>query len=454
MQHVALARHAPIARILPANRPRVPRSPGATLAKFTVCGFAIFFSIFPALGEAAWLESSAAILKYTFSASLWLSVTLLVSQYGKVNYFPSFLAAPLLLSIIGLVAFLGLHLLSPGRTSYGSALIPLLVCAVPMFVPSSETEIDPARSIHFYTLLLLAASLSHLVWQAVFVVLQGDDTLLSHERTFVMVALMIVAGFRGSWILFALSLCLIGGSTILRPSSTLAAGASVALLAVAVYRVGLCRLCRWITLALTYGVIALNIIVVLSAPFAELVFGVEPLVKQDVLGSDSNSGFRLGVIEALRADMEQHPLLTGKMFSGDINPEVSDYLQWWSTDQAPIHSDFAVVLSQGGLFGYALFAAIFIGLAHACYRTVSCADRRGIDRHVAAFFDAVPVITLVFIIYISFNPIMANIALSLFFLMLVPLSVLTARRVLVLELPARSTGPRAQPGPKRSGTAL
>ena len=156
----------------------------------------------------------------------------------------------------------------------------------------------------------------------------------------------------------------------------------------------------------------------------------EPYVKQSVLNAQTDNDFRLGVISALRAETEDSSILFGKYFSGAINPIVTDVLPWWynvhQSDDAPIHSDFLIILSQGGLAGYFLFAAFLLGFARLCLRGARSSALFG-ETDLERFFDAALVMEVIFCFYIMFNPIMQKPYIVAFFLVLVPICVFLNR---------------------------
>jgi hypothetical protein len=106
---------------------------------------------------------------------------------------------------------------------------------------------------------------------------------------------------------------------------------------------------------------------------------------------------------------------------------VSDVLKWWyaesGSDRAPIHSDFIGLLSQGGLAGYFILSALFIGLAHLCITSTRFIRRHAEER----IFDAILVMEPIFMLYMSFNPVIQKAYFSALFFFLVPACVFTAR---------------------------
>jgi hypothetical protein len=387
-------------------------------------GFLVLFSLNPPV-DVGVTAVGVAWIKYTFAAVFVGMGVALVVQYRVLNYAQLVLLLPLVLSAIGVVSLAATQFLHPGTTTYASALIPLIVCALPLFIPSGRLRVDGHAMLSLLIRMFGGAASLHLVWQVGAAVGAPIDP--SHERTFIILFLMVLSGFGGSARWFVASLVLVAASEALRPSSTLALGSGVVLLSVLLYRAGYKRLMQGLAVAVMAGLIVVNLGVILSESFAERVYSIEPLVKVDLLGGISNNDFRLGVLSALREEMRTRPMLYGNGFAGDINPSVSDYLPWFG-DEAPIHDDFLIMYSQGGLIGYALFAATFLGFAALCARSARLAERSG--RAVfAQLFDSILVADLVFVLYISFNPILQKVEFSAFFLMLLPIAVLCRRMI-------------------------
>ncbi len=174
------------------------------------------------------------------------------------------------------------------------------------------------------------------------------------------------------------------------------------------------------------GVAAQNLAVLESKSFADAIYSIEPLVKSQTLEAQDNNEFRLNVLAAARDEMAQHSLLVGKAFIGDVAIDPLVHLPWvHDVTMLTIHSDFAIMIVQGGLIGYALFVTLFVGMAWLCSKGARLAARRG-DRCSATVFDALLAMNAVFMLYISANPMLQDPKYALPYLITLPLAVFLA----------------------------
>jgi hypothetical protein len=252
---------------------------------------------------------------------------------------------------------------------------------------------------------------------------------------------MILSGLFRRNLLLALSIAIIGFSLFQRASSTLGFSTIFATAVIVLYRLRYRRLFRLVC-AFAVGMMILGQLAILeSEDVAQAVFSIEPLVKEDALDSHSNNEFRLGVISAVRDEMAEQSMLVGTFFTGDVNVSVRKYLgKWLDEDQAPIHSDYILMIRQGGLIGYGLFATLFIGMARLCAKAARLAHAAG-DGGGETLFDALQAMNVIFMCSISGNPTMQLLDCTVPYLMLLPLAIFLAR---------------AQPGfagPRRQGVA-
>lgn len=372
-------------------------------------------------------------LKYLFAALLMLCFAGLAAT-RRMNRAPGFLFAPLILAAIGCVSLA--YSMFIATTTYSSALIPLIIVAMPLLVSNRAALTDSAHIARYLMVLCSVAAVAHVLWQGVATVLRWEDDGVyygflmarGHTGTIMIVNLMIVSGLFRRRKLFALSILLAGVSLVLRPTSTLVFVALFAVGLVVLDRLRFRNLLRIACAGLALAVVAENLAILESGRFADAVYSIEPLVKQQALDAQDNNEFRLGVLAAARDEMQQHSLLVGKAFIGDVAVPSLVRLPW--VPEAPmltIHSDYVIMIVQGGLVGYALFVAFFIGTVWLCGRGAKLAHRAR-DRGSEVVFDALQAMNAVFMLYIAANPMMQQPQYALPYLIMVPLTVFLARQ--------------------------
>jgi hypothetical protein len=396
-------------------------------APFSIISFfMLFYAVAPFLGTAA------SSIKYLFTALQMSCFALLVVARQRVNLSPLFPVAALLLAVAGGISLTYSIALAPGTTSYASALIPLIVAAIPLVIPSNASWADGAAVTEYLFRIFGVASLFHVLWQAADYSLGLTEKDPAQYSRFVvastmLVDFMILAGLFRRGRLLALSIAVIGLSLALRPSSTLGFSAIFATAVVALYRLRYRRIFRLACIIIAGATIVGNLAILENEDVASAVYSIEPLLKEDAFESISNNEFRLGIISAVRDEMAEQSLLVGKFFTGDVNVSVRKYLgRWMDEDQAPIHSDFILMVQQGGLIGYGLFATLLIGMARLCAKAARLAHAAG-DSRSETLFDAVQAMNVVFMLYISANPTMQSLECALPYLMLVPVTIFLAR---------------------------
>lgn len=129
--------------------------------------------------------------------------------------------------------------------------------------------------------------------------------------------------------------------------------------------------------------------------------------------------------------MDQLPLLVGKAFSGDVSVDPAKYVSRveWQNETAtriPPHSDFVIMIMQGGLIGYGLFAGLFVGMALMCAKAARLA-RAARDGTSETLFDALHAMNVVFMLCISGDPMLQEVQTVAPYLMLIPLAIFLAR---------------------------
>ena len=383
------------------------------------------------------------VLTYSYAFILFGIALLLVISRHTLNWSNGFLAAPFVLALIGCIALIHARSLSPPPTTYSSALIPLLICALPVMVERTDIWLDCRAITKFLLFAFVLTSFCHLAWQ--FSSLAGVEVYPSLEQTFTFCFVIVLTGLAGREIMLMLVCLGVISSLAIRPTSTLFVGATVSLAFVVAYRFRMRRSLRFVMISMVALMLLVNLGILSSAGIADAVYSAEPYLKQSVLNAQTDNDFRLGVIDALRQATESSSVLFGEYFSGDINPIVTDVLPWWydvfQTDDAPIHSDFLIMLSQGGLAGYILFATLLLGFARLCLKGARLSASIG-ETELERFFDSALAMEVIFCFYTMFNPIMQKPYLAALFLVLVPICVFLMRGLEQALLMAQPVRPR------------
>lgn len=378
-------------------------------------------------------EGLSIYLKYAFAAAVTTCIALIAMAHQRINLSPLFPLAALILSVLGAFSFLYSILVAPGTSTYSSALIPLIVVALPLLIASHGTRIDGGAVTEYLFKLFGLASLVHVLLQLADFALGLIEAGSYMEQRYFMAAMvlvnfMILCGLFLRNLLLVLSIALIGLSLVIRPSSMLAFSAMFAAGIIILHRLRCRRFLRFACVFLAGAIILGNLAMLRSEEVADAVASLEPLVKKDALGSNSNNVFRLAIIRAVRDEMAEQSVWVGKAFAGDVAVDAKRYMPWLEPGQEiqPIHSDFITMVQQGGLIGYGLFAALFIGMARLCSKGARLAHSTR-DVRSETLFDALQAMTIVFMLYMSGNPMMQVPECTLPYLMLVPLSVFLAR---------------------------
>jgi hypothetical protein len=371
------------------------------------------------------------LLKYAFATLLIGSFALLAIVRQRINPSPLFPLSALALSVAGVASFTYSIAVAPGTTTYASALIPLLVAALPLVIPTRATHADAVATTEYLFRITVIAAIFHVLWFLVDYAsgLTDADPGSYQSHTFIAVSpvcFMILSGLFRRNVLLVISVGLIVLSVLLRPSSTTLFVTIFATAVIVFYRLQCRRLIRVTCVFLGAAIIVGNLAIFFSGDVAEALYSIEPLVKEDTLESQSNNAFRLGIISALRDEMAEQSMLVGKFFAGDVNVDPRKYLPWNENASLPIHSDYLIMLQQGGLIGYGLLASLLMGMALFCAKAACLAHAAG-NAISEILFDAGQTINITYMLCFWGHPWLQAIDHDLFYLILMPLTIFLAR---------------------------
>ena len=288
------------------------------------------------------------------------------------------------------------------RSSYVSAFTSSLVFAVAAFIPPSAIKLDASRILNQILFVLLLASTFYMLET----ILKTND---EHVKSIICVlglCLCILAGRHALAGIFAVITVV---ALLMRPTSTLA----IALM-----------ICIPLSLMLKFRALGLSRIIVNGAllfagllPFAIYYFpdsigsvltAFEETIKADYLSGHSNNALRLAILtEALRA-FENSSILIGNGMNGNTNAFIGNVYPDWpelgpgNEGFASIHSDFVIMLTQGGLIGYGIFLAMLYFVGRGRFNKLKLLGNHTQD--VGSLTSSSIVALVAVIVYCSVNP--------------------------------------------------
>lgn len=383
-------------------------------------GMAILFALD---GGCLLLAPGFQVAKYLFFLVLLGIVVVAAMTTLSLTVRPVFPLGFLILAAIGMLSFFVLRVGTAGE-SYASALLPMLLVGLAAFLPSDRSGVDFDRLTRFFltctvvfTATQVAAQILMAFWPFV------DPTWFEnrvHEKMATAAYGFALAVLMGRWRLVLLFGGLIGIALALRASSTLAAALVLGGALALALRYGAVRLAVAAGVAVLIALAAFPLVYLAEPESATLLFGIEPFVKEQVLGAHSNTDFRLKILQLAREEFLGLPLLTGHAFLGSPNVHVGSVIPDWAPPDAenlglyaPIHSDFFLLLWEGGLVGYALAIGTAASMVACFLRSARLARARG-DTAAEVYFQAGFIQLVVISVYISFNPIMTRYSIMYF----------------------------------------
>jgi hypothetical protein len=389
----------------------------------------LFYAMAPGNHDDNGYGAALQLMKYMFAIFFLSWFALLALTRQRINTSPLFPLAALALSVAGVFSFTYSIAVEPGTTTYSSALIPLILLALPLVIRTLATQADGATVAKYLFRIIGISAIFHVLWYLVDYasgISEADPgSYTGIAPAFAPVCLMILSGLFRRKILLAISVGLIGLSLVLRPSSTTGFIAIFATAVIVLYRLNYWRLVQ-VGYVFIVGMIILgNLAAFISEDVAERLYSIDPLMKEDLLDATSNSKFRLAITRAVRDEIAERSILVGKFFSGDVNVNFSKYYSWGSP-VAPIHSEYVVMIQQGGLIGYGLLTSLFMGLALFWAKGARVAHAAG-DVPSETLFSAAQAINITYMLVVTGSPLLGDLKNSLPYLTLILLTVFLAR---------------------------
>ena len=219
------------------GRAYVTQVPAAHFGCCVLMALLVVFAVWPPPTEEDMLPPGDGLLIYSYASILFAIAFLLLFSRHILNLWNGFLAAPLLLALIGCVTLAHARSLSPPVTTYSSALIPLMICALPMMMSSTDLWLDCRSVLRYLLFVFCLASFCHLAWQLGH--LAGIEAYPSLEQTFTFCFAMLLSGVTGRKLILAVVTLGTIASLALRPTSTLFVGAALSWGVIIAYRFGM-----------------------------------------------------------------------------------------------------------------------------------------------------------------------------------------------------------------------
>jgi hypothetical protein len=363
-------------------------------------------------------------LKYAVFLVIFLIAAGTFWRNLSLTVFPAFPLGFLALSVISLVTFAALQN-EGGGISYTSALFPMMLVGLSAFIPEDRSHLNFESALDFYQKTSVLFIIFHVSAQILFLFWPFAEKewyhMTNHQNMFFAAFGICLSLLLGRWRNTGILAGLVVISLLIRPTSTFIAAIAIGLV------ITLGFLLNRQAMAMVFGNAVLAVLMlfplafVAQPKFVDLIYGIEPMVKEEVLGSTSNNSFRIVMLGLAREAMLKTPWAIGQGFSGTTNVDVGTVNEGWSGDandplasQAPIHSDFMIMLWQGGMLGYGLFALSITAAVVNLRRSLEIAVAK---RAVAAvtLLRSLYVLIVVFSVYISFNPILQQYSFSYLF---------------------------------------
>jgi hypothetical protein len=250
------------------------------------------------------------------------------------------------------------------------------------------------------------------------------ETVEAHIKAIALVvALSLICMGRAKWSEIALTMILSAACIMLRPSSSFILCVIVSIPVALLLRLRYYRAAEYICYGLIISAMLVPFLLYASADVGRWIGDVETSVKVDIFDAVSNTEFRLINIKlALDRFVETH-WLVGEMFSGPTNVFIAGHLPYWAQNVlsglAAIHSDYVILILQGGLIGYGLFNLALVMIVRNNIRRLRRLDRHGESISLRGIVGlALPMVTTL-VVYCSANPFLQEyqVALVLWFVL-------------------------------------
>lgn len=338
------------------------------------------------------------------------------------------------------------------EVSYVTSFTAPLAFATAFFIPAERMPVNTAAACRSLRALFLLGSACYLIEAS----LKASGTATSfsyapeieHVKSIVCVLGLALACLTGARRDMALLLAITIASLAVRPSSTLLVAVVACVPLAYAFRHGLRRVASWCV----WGSLALAaatpwLFYFFFNTVASIATSGEGYVKEDLLYGHSNTDFRLEIMRLALRKLDGS-LLFGQAMSGNPNVDLGSQWPWWHQivpdGTALIHSDWLVVVTQGGLVGAALFALMFAAILRLRLRALrALSSATSPSEHALVSLSAVACVA--FFLYSTFNPVMPLYHIVHVFWFVLLVSEMTAKKVLLSKAATAPLDAVAQP---------
>jgi len=323
------------------------------------------------------------LLKYCYAG---IVIFLLGTYFLRWKTIDATNPAPIIFLLFFIVTGLGFAIrffLYDERQSYISAFIAPLAFSAAIFIPRNAIIMDERRILKGLTYLFALGTVCYLLEAIIRPLEFFRQFSYVHEVQFVKSLSCVLALclfiLTGQKILALLTAAITAIALLLRPTSTIALALilcvpiAVVLRSRVLYFRPLSVLVARV-LAMTTLIVAVTVPILLYFyldDLGPLVVSWEGYLKDDILGGQSNSFFRLAILKVAFESVRDTSFWFGSALSGSVTVPLGkqEGFQWWfsavaqSNGEAPIHSDFVITFVLMGIVGlFTLAAAYYVAL--------------------------------------------------------------------------------------------
>jgi hypothetical protein len=341
------------------------------LAIYRFCILVALLDIFDVFG---YLERND-LAKYAYAAIVIALMGIYLLRWQRVD---AKIAPTIFLSLFLItgLAFALRFFVYDERSSYVSAFIAPLVFSATIFIPPNSIMLDARKILRDITILFSVGTVFYLVEAIVrpFVLINSvgpnEVSIIKSLICVLAICLATLMGRKTLGIFLAIVTLIALG---LRPTSTLV----LALICCVPIAILLRRRVvgyRPFSILMSYALAMVTLILAVSIPVllyffydevAPVISNFESSLKKEVIGGISSVEFRMAILKLAFATIDDSSFWYGSALSGDLTVPLGQVpsWQWWffhnPNGDAPIHSDFVIVLCLMGIIGYVVFSSAF-----------------------------------------------------------------------------------------------